>query len=287
MLHQDDLTARITHRLPELSAKQRRIARVMLDDRLFVAYASASQVAERAGVSASSVVRFCRALEFRGYTHLQEVIRDQLPSYRQAIRDFQQGLMVSEAREDLVANAFSSDIVNIERTAASLSREQLDPAVAALAKADRVAIVGGGLSAAPALYLAHSLRVMGFEVEAITSGGVPLALGLAELRPGAVLVGISTWRYLRDTIEALRWGREHGIAGIAISDSEISPLAQLADHYFVVSTEGVAHSHTVVAIIALLDVVIAALAQALPERTVEALRRVDAAYRHNGLLSDD
>jgi DNA-binding MurR/RpiR family transcriptional regulator len=64
----------------------------------------------------------------------------------------------------------------------------------------------------------------------------------------------------------------------------VSPLANLADYAFEVATDGVAHSLSVTAATSLINVFVAVLSQKVPEQTIEALRRVDAAYRANDLL---
>jgi DNA-binding MurR/RpiR family transcriptional regulator len=120
---------------------------------------------------------------------------------------------------------------------------------------------------------------MGFSVQVVMAGGVTLSLELSALRPSDLLVDTSFWRYSRDTVEAMHWAKEIGIKRIAITDSEVSPLAQLADYAFVASTYGIAHSSSPTAIISLINAFVAALSFWRPQQTLAALRKVDAARK--------
>ena len=180
---------------------------------------------------------------------------------------------------DLLAQVCAADIGNIKRTMEVVNADTFDSAVTEIGRAASVLVVGEGLSAPPALFFAHSLKVIGFPVQVVTTGGAPLALELSTLKRSDLLVGISLWRYSCETVEAMQRAKEIGTKSIAITDSEVSPLAQLADHAFVASTHGVAHSSSPIALISLINALVAALSFRRPQQTLAALRRVDAARR--------
>ena len=57
--------------LPNLAPVERRVAQAVLDDPQGVAWRSISELARTCGTSATSVVRFCRAVGLRGYPDLR------------------------------------------------------------------------------------------------------------------------------------------------------------------------------------------------------------------------
>jgi hypothetical protein len=58
----------------------------------------------------------------------------------------------------------------------------------------------------------------------------------------------------------------------------------MADISFEIATEGVVHSLSITALMSLLNVMIAMLADRVPEQVYESLQRVDANYRGNDFL---
>jgi DNA-binding MurR/RpiR family transcriptional regulator len=275
---------RITELHGQLSPKHKRLARFILNNKYFMSFASAHQAGERTGTSAATVVRFAQTLGYEGYAEMQRSIRAELPSYLRAMDRLKSHLESPEEANGMPENVFQTDISNIQRTARNLSKEKLDAATQALANAQRILVVGTGLSSSAAVFLAHSLKIIGLDARLNTNEGLSLASELAGLRQGDLLVAIDLWRYVRSTVSAVRKARTVGAHVIAITDSIVSPLAETADYAFEVVTEGVAHSLSAAALMSFLNVLIAALSYHLPEQTLESIQRIDSAYRENDLL---
>lgn len=285
MDHTADIERRIADAIHALSPKQKQLARLILGKKYLVSFASASQIGQQVGASAATVVRFAQSLGYAGFSELQAAIREELPTYLTAVRRIEKQLATYPPPGNIPQQVFHTDISNIERTADSLSMSQLDGALSEIIQARHILVVGCGLSAAPALFLGHSLKVIGFETQIATDGGLSMALDTAQLGPGTLLIAIDLWRYVRSTLEAVHSAKRYGAQVIVVTDSSVSPMAQVADYVFEVATDGTAHSLSPTAAISLLNVLIAALSYRVPEQVMESLRRVDAAYRNNHLLT--
>jgi len=297
MIAEETVSDKIAAAFPRLSRRQKQVARFVVDDESFVTFASVAEVAQKAGVSTATVVRFCQALGYEGYPHLQAAVRQRLPHFTTAaqrlprfataVQRLEERLTSPIPESDVLARVFAADIGNIKHTTELVDSDTFEAAVTEIGCATGILVVGEGLSASPALFFAHSLKVMGFPVQVVTTGGAPLSLELSALRPGDLLVGIYFWRYFRETVEALHRAREVGAKRIAISDSELSPLNQLADYAFMVATNGVAHSISPVAAFSLISAFVAALSFRRPQQTLTALRSVDAVYEESELLLEE
>ena len=82
--------------LPNLAPVERRVAQAVLDDPQGVAWRSISELARACGTSATSVVRFCRAIGLRGYPDLRlalagAVARDDVTAVAVASHDIDPG----------------------------------------------------------------------------------------------------------------------------------------------------------------------------------------------------
>jgi DNA-binding MurR/RpiR family transcriptional regulator len=277
------LEGRVGSAFSSLSRSHRRVARFLLDNGLFAAFASAAELGDKVGVSAATVVRFCQAIGYDGYPELQAAVRAGLPTSVHKVQKMEQVRGALE-KSQVAQRVFELDAQNLRRTGDALSQQRFQAAVAALGKASDILVVAGGLSAGPALYLAHSLAVMGLDARCVLNGGIPLALEVVRLKPSSALVGISVWRYVAETVQAMERARAVGATRIAITDSLVAPIAQRADYAFQVGTHGLAHSLSLTGMMALVNAFVAALSFQRPEATARALRHIDAAYRHAGLV---
>jgi DNA-binding MurR/RpiR family transcriptional regulator len=278
------LEERIAASFDTLSSKQKQLARFILDKKYLVSFASSGRLGREVDASPATVVRFAQSLGYSGFSDLQTAVRREFPRHLTALERIQESLAAPPSPGDIPQQVFHSDIRNIESAAHALSLDRLNAALDEITCAARILVVGCGLSAAPVLFLTHSLKVIGFNVRVDVEGGLSLATEIAQLRSGTLLIAIDLWRYARSTMEAARAARDRGARIIAITDSSVSPLADVADHAFEAATDGMAHSLSLVAVMSLLNVFIAMLSYRVPEQVMEGLRQVDTMYRARNLL---
>ncbi len=281
---QQSLEQRISTAHSDLSPKHKRLARFILDNKYFMSFASASQAGEKTGTSAATVVRFAQSLGYEGFAEMQAAIRADLPSYMSAVERIQERLESSTEPDDLPQKVFYTDIANIERTANNLMAADLDGALRAIIEVRHIWVIGSGISSASAMYLAHSLKIIGFDARFNINEGLSLAVDAAQFGPDTLVIALDLWRYVRSTTNTLTTAKKHGAHIIAISDSIVSPVAQMADFAFEVAADGVAHSLSSTAVLSLINVIIASLSYLVPKQTMESLRRVDSNYLDNHLL---
>ncbi len=270
-----------------LSPKQRQLARFFLDNEDIVAFASANDFGERVGTSAATVVRFCRALGFEGYTDLQATIRRKYPQYRTTVQKMAERMANGNLIEDISVRVAQANTHNIQETMNKVSDEELSAAVAAIMQARQIRIFGSGLSAAATVLAEHALTTLGFSARACLNGGMDQALEVSHLAEQDLVIVITIWRYFRETVEAAKAARAKGATCIALTDSPVSPVANVADYVFIATTEGAAHSRSLTGILSLIDLLGAAIAAKRPEESMKALQQVDTVYRQNNLLLSD
>jgi DNA-binding MurR/RpiR family transcriptional regulator len=272
---------------PNLSPKQRRLARYLIDHEDVVAFASTSQIAEQTGTSAATVVRFCQMLGYEGYPDLQAAVRSQLPQYLTAVQKLTARITDGNLTEHLPAQIAQVNVNNIQKTMSQVSDSVLADAVSAIIRARHVRIFGNGLSAAAAISAEYALSMLGIAVRACTDGGVSQLMEVSRLTDQDLVIVISVWRYLRNTVEAAEAARAAGATCIAITDSPVAPVATFADHVFITDIEGAVHSRSLSGILSLIDLFSAAIVVERPQESLEALQRIDTFYLENDMLLSD
>ena len=280
----DSVRFHITRLAETLSPKQKEIAKYILDNPYFTSYASANELGEKNNTTAATVVRFAQSLGYDGYLQLQNALRAELPNYMTTTARMQKRMGAETPPHSNLHQVFYTDIKNIERTASNVSEKLVNDALDTIIKAKRIWVTGAGLSYGPSVFMAHSLKVMGFDAQAFQGEVLQSAVDQSRMKPNDLLIAIDLWRYVRMTVNTVSFAKSIGTPVIAITDSVVSPLAQAADIAFEIATEGIAHSRSITAFLSVLNVLIAMLADRVPEQVYESLKRVDEIYRSNGLL---
>jgi DNA-binding MurR/RpiR family transcriptional regulator len=261
-----------------LSPRQHHLAQYFIDHEEAIAFTSANEIGKLSGVSAATVVRFARVLGYEGFTDLQEDVRSTLLENRTASQGLEERINAGGFNGDIAAFIAEVNTRNIKETMDQVSPIVLSDAVNAILNAERVCVFGGGMSAAAAMMAEHSLLMLGIPVRAIVNGGLSQTLEISKLTDRDVVVAISIWRYLRDTVDAARYARALGATTIALTDSPVSAVARVADLVFVAATERAAHSRSLTGIMSLIDLINATIISRRPRESMQALKRIEDSY---------
>jgi DNA-binding MurR/RpiR family transcriptional regulator len=214
--------------LPNLAPVERRVAQVVLDDPAGVAWRSISELASSCGTSATSVVRFCRAVGLRGYPELRlalagAVAHDDAAAVAAAAGDIDP----DDDAATITKKIAYADARAVTDTASHLDVTVLVQVVDALAKASRIDIYGVGASGYVALDLQQKLQRIGRPAFAWPDPHT--AITSASLREhGDVAIGLSHTGTTVDTIDALREARRHGAVTAAVTNFPWSPITEAA-----------------------------------------------------------
>jgi DNA-binding MurR/RpiR family transcriptional regulator len=215
--------------LPNLAPVERRVAQAVLEDPQGVAWRSISELARACGTSATSVVRFCRAIGLRGYPDLRlalagAVARHDATAVTVALDD----IGPDDDAAEITKKIAYADARAVTETAGQLDIAILVQVTEALAKASRIDIYGVGASGFVALDLQMKLQRIGRP--AFAWPDPHMAISSAALRgAGDIAIGLSHTGTTVDTIDALREARSHGAATAAVTNFPWSPITEVAD----------------------------------------------------------
>ncbi len=223
-----DLVTRITEATPHFSKGQRRIASYILENYDTAAFMTALALGETVGVSESTVVRFATVLGFEGYPQLQRAVQELVRSKLTSV----QRVEVTRARmrdDQVLENVLSYDIANIRKTLEELSSADFDKAVSSLVSARRVFVFGAGSCRALANFFAHYLRLLLPDVRLISTPSESEMLEeLFTINNHDAFVALSYPRYSSKAVKAVHFAHSRGATVISLTDSELSPIAELA-----------------------------------------------------------
>jgi RpiR family carbohydrate utilization transcriptional regulator len=138
------LLASIRAALPSLVPSERRVAEVCLERAAEVAEWSAADLAAAAGTSNATVVRACQRLGLRGFQHLRLALAREAGAV--GVRS-QHPVSAGDDPETVVAAVFQTATEVLREALGPLDASAVRAAVAMLASAKRLLIVGNGGSA--------------------------------------------------------------------------------------------------------------------------------------------
>lgn len=262
----------------DLSPQLQRAARYVLDSPDDVALGTIRDVATRAGVHPSTLVRLARELAFSGYAEFREPFRERLRSQPTRYADRAKNLQARGRGTD--AEVLYREIValgrtNIEETFAGTSPEQLSQLADDMESARRVFIIGLRKCFPIAFYLQYACRMFHDDVVLLSGWAGTLVDEVRDLGRGDMLIAISFEPYTRETVQAARYAVSAGASLVAITDSQLSPLAEDAAHAFAVTNSSASFFRSLVAAMALAEAIVAFLLARGGEQAISMLEDME------------
>jgi DNA-binding MurR/RpiR family transcriptional regulator len=245
------LSAYITERFDEFSRSQKDVARYIVDHLEEAAFQTAEELARRANTSSSTVVRFSQALGFEGYPELQQAA---IEEYRNRDPEGANGGgQLFDFDHSEFEASLAADHGNVEDTVRSLTREQVESAVRALANARRVVLVGVDQMAFFASYLRHLLALLDLRAEVVTSARQESINRLARVDEDTLVVAFSAGRAHPLVMRAMKLARHRRAPTLAISDATLSEVGEHAEHTLYYSSDGPSYTRSNTALLSVVQ----------------------------------
>ena len=277
----NDLITKIQSERPGFSKGQKQIARLILEHYDKAAFMTASRLGVTVGVSESTVVRFATELGYDGYPHLQRALQEMIRNKLTSV----QRMEVAGDRmggRDVLQTVLHADTDMIRVTLDEIDRDAFQGAVDALMGAKRIYILGVRSSSALASFLGFYFNLLFENVTLVHTNSVSeIFEQVLRVGPGDVLFGISFPRYSKRTLSAMKYARDRGARVIALTDSQLSPLARVADHVLLARSDMASFVDSLVAPLSVINALIVAVGMSRRdeiEQTFNKLERIWEEY---------
>lgn len=248
----------INERYSTLSKGQKKIADFVKNHYDKAAFMTASAIGRTVDVSESTVVRFAGELGYNGYPELQKVMQEMMKSRLTSV----QRIEVASHRmteDNVIEKVLTNDIELIRKTLNSVNKLAFNQAVNAINNARKIYIIGVRSSASLASFIAFYFNLVYDNVVLVdTSGASERFESLFRINEEDVCIAVTFPRYSKQTINSLQFVSERKAKIIAITDSEQTQIAQMADCLLIAKSDMVSFVDSLVAPLSLINALIVA-----------------------------
>ena len=254
--------------LPSFTKSEQKVAQTVLSRTEEVIYFSVLDLAEKAEVGETTVLRFCRKIGFRGYQEFKLALARELVH---PVKNLHGEVGEDDSLKTIAQKLDAANRKAIEDTTALFLPDELERCVELLLAARTIHFYGAGTSAMTAQDAKYTCLRLGLRVDAFSESHLQ-AMAAATLGAGDVAIGLSVSGSTKDTIESLKVAREAGATVICITHYRRSPITQEADITLLTAAqEGPLQGGSLAAKIAqlhVIDVLFTAVAMRIKEKAL-------------------
>lgn len=208
----------------KLGRGERKIADLILSDPHALLPLTITEVSQKAGCGAATLVRFAKRLGFAGYGELKLSIAQEIST----LSAENESTVTNESCYSIFSRKLRDALIALQETRFTLDPALMDMAAQKIMHAKRIVIFGLGNSAAIAHDAQHKFLRIGLEAMACSDNHLQ-AIIASHLDGDCVAIGISHSGRSVDIVQALQLSRMNGATTICITNHDTSPITEVSD----------------------------------------------------------
>lgn len=217
----------------ELTAAERKLAAVLLDDSLLTGLQSINKLAECAEVSSPTIIRLARKLGFEGFSDMQDAIRDEIGARMKQPLAKLDAAAPSGSLDHIVSRFIKAVSDNINRTLDRLDLAEFDQVAEVLSDPRRrLYLLGGRITRSNAHYFFNHLQIIRPQVTLLDSSPSVWPQSLLDMDASAVLVIFDIRRYEKELEKLANLAVKQGASIVLFTDAWGSPIEKYARFCF-------------------------------------------------------
>ncbi|MBB3331570.1 DNA-binding MurR/RpiR family transcriptional regulator [Halomonas campaniensis] len=234
----NELERLIAAEYPSLSRRLQQTARFMLDHPQEVAFATVAKLAEQAGVTPSTLIRFANSFGFKGFSEMQQLFRsrlvDELPNYTERIRAVRSATGETPDSTQLLWEFADANREVLEQLPGRIDPRHLEQALDIFERSQAVHVMGARRSFVVASYMTYALHHIDKRAFLVNGLGGMYGEQVRAISDDDALLVVSFSPYAEESRQVAEAARQRELPLVVITDSSLSPLARLADVVLVV-----------------------------------------------------
>ena len=224
---------RISLNKDKFTPGERRIADYLLAHPERLKQCSSQGIAGQLNISQSSIVKFAKRLNFKGFTELKMALIEewgQLNTQSNLISEhLHSSISINDSPAVIAEKLCLEKQQALRNSTDNLDMAQLEQTITVIKSARRIQITGFGGSALLGKDLAYKLMKIGYPVMSEMDSHVQITVA-QSLGPGDVQIVISYSGSLKEILLAANVAKNNGATLIAVTSLQDSPLRSLADY---------------------------------------------------------
>ena len=225
---QGDFLVKIRTAYNQFTKAEKKVADYILQNPREVLFMSITDLAEACNVGDTSVFRFCKSMELKGYQEFKMVLSLSLNEDAKEASRLSGNISLNDTFQELAQKVLSTNVHALTETHSLLDENIFNQAIDCLHEAKKIYFFGVGASVLTALKAANNCLRIAQKVYCIQDSHMQ-AMVASMMNPEEVAVVFSYSGATKDTIHVAQLAKQAGAKVICITRFIKSPLTAYAD----------------------------------------------------------
>lgn len=223
-----DVFTQIRLHFNNFTKAEKKVGDFVLNNPKEVLYMSITDLADKCDVGDTSVFRFCKTLDLKGYQDFKMILAQSLTSDTEEAQPLSDKITINDTTFEVAKKVLQTNLSALNETFDLINPEAVEEAVKLMLKAERIVFFGVGASMITSMEAANKFMRITPKAECIIDSHLQ-SMRAALLTPNEVVVAISYSGSTKDTIDIVEIAKKRGTKIICITRFIKSPLTAHSD----------------------------------------------------------
>lgn len=252
---------------------EKRFVHFLLSNKFKAPFLSAYEIANRIKANSSTLIRFAKKIGFKGYPELQKNLGQLLVKEISYLSDFEKAKTFEEPKENnIIQVSLNKSYSNMLELLKNVDEQKIKLFSKKICTSRKKVIIANRSSFSAGHFMYFELNAIIPQVYLLSDYDHSYYDIFGDLNERDVIVAIGVPRYTKLTIDFAQYAVQKKINVIAITDNLVSPLFSLSSICLFVPTQSATFHNSNVAMMALIDAVIA---QVFSQKKVTSIKRLE------------
>lgn len=252
---------------------EKRFVHFLLSNKFKAPFLSAYEIANRIKANSSTLIRFAKKIGFKGYPELQKNLGQLLVKEISYLSDFEKAKTFEEPKENnIIQVSLNKSYSNMLELLKNVDEQKIKLFSKKICTSRKKVIIANRSSFSAGHFMYFELNAIIPQVYLLSDYDHSYYDIFGDLNERDVIIAIGVPRYTKLTIEFAQYAVQKKINVIAITDNLVSPLFSLSSICLFVPTQSATFHNSNVAMMALIDAVIA---QVFSQKKVTSIKRLE------------
>jgi DNA-binding MurR/RpiR family transcriptional regulator len=278
----DSVDAWLRSLLPEkgLGGSTQQVFSLIASQPAKASFAPASELAELARTSVSSVTRVAQRLGYTGWPDLQRDLRARYLAHLSMLEVAE----THNTEESPFHGSLRQDAGSLATALRNVDEPRIWRIARILAASENIYVTAQGSFSAVGHAFVHNVHIAGYPVRELLDSPASISNHIARMTAADTLVVCSYWRLYDVAVIAAMEAKARGAKVIVLADNISPALEKSADEVVLTPAEGTSFFPSLTAAMAAQQGIVATLAKVYPSRTRQSLTATEESWRTFKLL---
>ena len=263
----------IEEHFEQFTNTEKRFVHFLLSNKFKAPFLSAYEIANRIKANSSTLIRFAKKIGFKGYPELQKNLGQLLVKEITYSSDLEKAKKFTEPKENnIIQVSLNKSYSNMLELLKNVDEQKIKVFSKKICTSRKKVIIANRSSYSAGHFIYFELKAIIPQVYFLSDYDHSYYDIFGDLNARDVIIAISAPRYTKLTINFVKYAVQKKINVIAITDSPVSPLFSLSSICLFAPTQSATFHNSNVAMMALIDAVIA---QVFSQNKETSIRRLE------------